>query len=454
LIIDNLDDISVADGYLPDTDKGGHAIITTRNRDPLNIPAEGFEIPMLCEDDVVELFRIRSTGNVADEYSSTERIQATELVKELGYLALAIEQVSAFIRSSVLTIAKFLRKRLLLQKPDGPYPHSVATTFLLSLDRVDIQAVKLLYLLVFLNPDGILIDFLQAGRQGLRSELQRIVEDELAFHQALEALQNYSLVALSRKNDGIVIHRVIQAVVKDSLSDTELHAYRNDVIGLCDAAFPATSVTMETRELCRKFQNQVVEAAFEAAEVQSQSASLLLQKIGSFLTADGKYADSTRLQRRSVDICRTLRGNEHLDTLTAMDNLASTYQEQGKLNEAAELQEKVLEARSRILGEKHPHTSTTMSNLATTYQEQGKLNEAAELQEKVLEAQSRILGEEHPETLTTIGNLAVTYKYLERVAEAVDLMRMSLAGSETVLGCAHPDTASRKALLDRWIGNV
>src|ERR1700737_4186691 len=32
LIIDNLDDFSVVDDYLPDTHKGGHMLITTRNR--------------------------------------------------------------------------------------------------------------------------------------------------------------------------------------------------------------------------------------------------------------------------------------------------------------------------------------------------------------------------------------------------------------------------------------
>jgi tetratricopeptide (TPR) repeat protein len=491
----------VADGYLPE---GGHILITTRNPDSLKIPAEGLQIPVLGEDAAIELLRIRTKSK---DFSDDEKKQASELVKELGYLALAIEQVSAIIRVSVSTIPQFLqiyrksRKRVLRRKPDGnnPYPNSVAAAFLLSLDQVKKmkhgkQALKLLRILVFLNPDGILLDFLRAGCGGLNGKLRKIVQDELKFHEVLECLQTVSLLVISQKNR-IVIHRIIQAVVKDTLSSIELYASRNTIIEICVWAFPHTFDTKDTRDRCRMFQDQVLEPVLEAAKVRrSWNASRLLSKIGLFLNADGKYVDAARLQRLGLDISRTkLFGGKHWETLANMNNLALIYWNQGKWREAAELQEKVLEAMTRTLGKEHPDTLMSMSNLASTYLTQGNLREAAELEEKVLEAKTRTLGEEHPSTvtsmhslaciyevqgkkrettelqekvleartrmlgeedtvtLTSMFDLACTYFDLGRIPEAIDLLRKSSAGCERVLGDGHLYTVNRKHMLDRWI---
>lgn len=47
LVIDNLDDVSVVDGYLPHRDERKHTIITTRNPNFDEIPAGGLEIGVL-----------------------------------------------------------------------------------------------------------------------------------------------------------------------------------------------------------------------------------------------------------------------------------------------------------------------------------------------------------------------------------------------------------------------
>jgi phosphoribosyl 1,2-cyclic phosphodiesterase len=82
---------------------------------------------------------------------------------------------------------------------------------------------------------------------------------------------------------------------------------------------------------------------------------------------DGKFDDAERFHNFGLDIDKILLGEEHPDTLTSMNNLASTYGNQGKLREAAELQEKVLEVERMILGLEHSSTLTSMSNLAFIY---------------------------------------------------------------------------------------
>jgi hypothetical protein len=51
LVIDNLDDIKVANGLLPENGSQKHTIITTRNPNAEGIPAKPLEVPLLDSDD-------------------------------------------------------------------------------------------------------------------------------------------------------------------------------------------------------------------------------------------------------------------------------------------------------------------------------------------------------------------------------------------------------------------
>jgi hypothetical protein len=72
LVIDNLDDVSVVDGLLPAIDTSGHTLITKRNPDATNIPVEGLEIPILGENDSIELLLRRSDIRETDFPSYTD----------------------------------------------------------------------------------------------------------------------------------------------------------------------------------------------------------------------------------------------------------------------------------------------------------------------------------------------------------------------------------------------
>ena len=55
LVIDNLDQIEVIDGYLPNQSQSQHTLITTRNSYYDHIPAEGLKVEELNSDDAIEL---------------------------------------------------------------------------------------------------------------------------------------------------------------------------------------------------------------------------------------------------------------------------------------------------------------------------------------------------------------------------------------------------------------
>lgn len=223
-------------------------LITTRNNNTDGIPAEGLEVPILDPNHAIHLLRNRSELDEA-KFPTT---LASEIVIELGYLPLAIEHAAAFIRVTIKNVHEFLpiyrksRQRVLSRSPKGnnPYPNSVATAFLLSFKKLKTMengkhAAKLLQLFSFLTPDGILVDFLQSGSKGLSESLRKVIEDEFSFYEALESLERFSLIRRSREgSDIVIVHRLIQAVLKDNLSASELKDLRSEVLELCSAAIP------------------------------------------------------------------------------------------------------------------------------------------------------------------------------------------------------------------------
>src|SRR5204863_3780549 len=116
------------------------------------------------------------------------------IVKELGFLPLAIEQAAAYISEESKDIFAFLRiyshyrKQIHLKRPEGnwPYQAEIGTTYRLSFVAVEERnqsAADMLRLFAFLHPDGILVEFLKAGHKGLPEPLSRMIIDEFAFNE-------------------------------------------------------------------------------------------------------------------------------------------------------------------------------------------------------------------------------------------------------------------------------
>ena len=107
----------------------------------------------------------------------------------------------------------------------------------------------------------------------------------------------------------------------------------------------------------------------------------------------------------------------------------------------------MLEGLRRVLGEEHPDTLTSMNNLASTLRAQGDAAGARALEEGVLEVRRRVQGEEHPDTLSSMHHLCCIQD--ESPGEEVDrfLLEELLAG---VSGLGE-GTPIRVAAEARWL---
>ena len=455
-VIDNVDDISAIDGYLPDRAAGKHTLITTRNTNYYEIPAEGLEISVLDPEDATRLLLIRSKYSPKIDAQKAEA-EAAEIVDRLGYLALAIEQASAYIRETSKDIFRFLpsyradRKKHHARIPRGNWEYSkaVATTWHLSFQQVERnnrRASELLWLISFLNPDGILLEFLQVGKDGLPVGLSGLFDDTDLLFEALNELERFSLIR--REDDGgdirITIHRLVQCVIKDEMNEEQYSAMTQSVINLCDQAFPE-HWEKEMRTLCRKYQEQVVVVLSEVKGTKSLDLLRVLTRVATFLHDDGKYKQAAEFRQQAIDLSTELNGPENPDTLRAIGLLAETYRMHRRWHDALVLHEKVVKIAQKIWGEDHLNAWSAMGDLAATYRSVGRRVEAVELQEMVLDKRLKALGEDHPETIRAMGNLGATYRNQRRLKDAVRLQERVLEARLKTLGEEHSDTLSAMA---------
>ncbi|KAJ6540617.1 hypothetical protein B0H19DRAFT_1269180 [Mycena capillaripes] len=154
----------------------------------------------------------------------------------------------------------------------------------------------------------------------------------------------------------------------------------------------------------------------------------------------GEYMAARDLRVVVLEKRRVLLGDEDPLTLYSMSVLGVTITALGQFKKAEGLGAMLLKKRSEVLGEDHPDTLTAMSNLAYTYRILGRLPEAERLAIQVLEKQREILGDGRPDTLRSKRTLANTYRELGRFTEAEDLEVQVLEKQREVLGDDHPET--------------
>lgn len=493
VVFDNLDDITAIEDLLPETTWNGHTIITTRNPNVSGIPAKGLEVPVYDELEAVELLLTRAEVSLEGK-SEVHTAEAKRVVRELGYLPLGIEQAAAYIREETKDLHKFLprykanRKLLHVRVPTGNwrYKLSVATTWDMSFQSIkskDPSSARLLQLFAFLNPDGISIDFLVAGKDGLDPTLRGLV-DSPALETALFSLEQFSLVG--RLEGGrIIVHRLVQSVIRDNMSTKEVEEWSHVCVSLCELAFPkpgSWNGDLQMLNKCRQLQEQVIAPLMLEGMPRTQAWGHVATTIATFLLDDGKYGLAEDIFTNILDLRNTILGPDHPDTSASMDGLGRTYRRQGRLDKAAKLQgiasmklreilgegheatldniaelaftywklgkveessglcELAVETAVKELGDRHATTLKLFGRLATIYWGQGRLEDSARLDEAVLEGSRAALGEQHPDTLLAMHNLALTYRMSGKLELSVKLDERALAGRRRVLGDEHPDT--------------
>ncbi|KAJ6506434.1 hypothetical protein DFH09DRAFT_282256 [Mycena vulgaris] len=456
LFFDNADDPNInLNNFFPRC-KHGNILITSRNPG-LRVYAGGYSLVSDMEEpDAVDLL----LTSAAQTFTLENKEIATEIVQTLYYFPLAIIQAGAFISksgalSSYLSIYAENQARLLSKRPDqshDDYSRTVYTTWQISFEQLSKPAVTLLQLCSFLHPTGISEDIFsrastyevfpnEPSQEELDDPLEFLSQflgptgiwDSLQFMDVMNEITAYSLANFDLDRKLYSIHPLVHNWSRSTLADQDqYHDWMVAIVRMSISAIPDQDMQLASLKLLPH-----VDALLRG---NTNISPDFRSGYGRLYYYAGRLKDAEQLYLKVLEYQRSVLGEDHLDTLYAMGNLALTYINLGKFQEAEELGLVVLEKQRKILGEDHPDTLRTMGNLASTYGQVGKLQEAEELEVVVLEKRREILGEDHPDTLHAMGNLASSYHKLGKLQEAEEVEVVVLEKRRKILGEDHPET--------------
>ena len=217
--------------------KNGHVLLTTRKnaKDTATFlrlsPTNCLELQCFSEEEGA-LFLIRRTGLEGESLYQG----AIDLATELGGLPLALEQAAAYISALPISITfkdyldkyRHIKLRLLQQKPvtalsvEAQHRLSVHTTWEMNFSFViekSPAAATMMRIASFLTSESIPLDVINPGLPTLnQAELREAARSKIETAHILQVLTCYSLFSVDQHNRVFGVHKLVQEVVRDSLT--------------------------------------------------------------------------------------------------------------------------------------------------------------------------------------------------------------------------------------------
>ncbi len=412
LVLDNVNPYTInqdtsEDGYqidniLKELPHNGHILLTTRS-DTLGALAESVPVRVMDTQDgakfLLRRLKLLEHDDDLTEADPDDLHNAKVLVKMLGGLPLALEQGAAYIQETRCGIAKYYEhyqsegKRL--RNTRGRFltgtQATVATTWSLSFQAVEQAspvAAELLRALAFLAPGTIPEEIISEGASRLGDTLGKM--SSLDFDEAIGVLLRYSLVQRNERTQFLIIHQLVQKVLKDDMSDGEQRIWAERVVRAINSVFPDGSIA--TWQRCQNCQQR------------------------------GKTCSIAEpLYLRALEINVKTLGHNHPYTARTLSNLAELYFNQGRYDEAEKRTEQAFAIRNRIGGPSPTDVAQSLYDIARMHYARGH-NELAELfYQYTLALDERALGLADPRTVMVMKRYAILLHKMNRDADATAL---------------------------------
>ena len=152
----------------------------------------------------------------------------------------------------------------------------------------------------------------------------------------------------------------------------------------------------------------------------------LRQVLASTLRSLGLLELAVTPQEQALRARRGTLGEDSIDSLESMANLARLLVARGELESGEALHRQTLNAQRRLLGDDHPHTIESSRELGATLRLLGKLSEAEVHLTSSLDSHRRIYGDADERTLSAMNSLATLLSAMDRKEEAGELLAEAL----------------------------
>jgi tetratricopeptide (TPR) repeat protein len=444
LIFDNATGPEILKDFLPQGG-GGRVLITSLNPAWRGL-ARTMEVEVLPRVEAVA-FLLQRTGQ-------EDEAAAAALAEELGCLPLALEQAGAYMELPGRSLARYLelfrsRRRELWGRevPPSDYEKTVATTWELAMDEVrkeSTAAADLLNLLAFLSPDDIPLELLRQGGELLPEPLAGAVADDLAWDDALAALQRYSLVDVRSAADSLSVHRLVQAVVRDRLHQGSREMWAKVAVDLLYPGFPEDMpVNVKSWPLFARLLPHALAALERAGELNLVVAEVgrLWNQAGLYLQTRAEFDQARSCIQKALRVTETAYGPDHSNVATVVNNLGTVLEDLGDLAGAKKCFEQALRIDEAAYGTDHPEVARDVNNLGGVLKALGDLVGAKECCERAMGIDEAAFGPNHPKVAIRVNNLGSVLQDQGNLAGAKECYERALGIDEAAYGPDHPKVA-------------
>ena len=453
LILDNADDgeAVAAVAKLLARLKGGHALVTGRaTKFP---PAlKKFELGVLAEDAAVAFLLERTEGSRVSYPDDAE--QARTLARELGRLALALEQAGAYVANERTSFAAYLKlwretREKALQWFDATLSQyhegrenegGLATTWDVSVRKLGPDGLRLLERLAFLAPEPVpnfLLD-VAAPRAPPDFDAQKGRSELLGFSLISKA----EIETGKTTAEAFATHRLVQDFARRRMGEAHRREMLEEALGWVNAGFEGAPDDVRSWPRLDPLAPHALAAAQAGDEAGiAAPTARLMNELGLLFNSKARHREAEPLYRRGLAINEARYGPDHPKVATRLNNLAALFYATNRLAEAEPLYRRALAIDEASSGPDHPDVAIDLNNLALLLKATNRLSEADPLYRRALAIDEASLGPDHPNVAIRLNNLAVLLRQTNRPAEAEPLYRRALAICETSLGSEHPNVA-------------
>ncbi|MEV6640354.1 FxSxx-COOH system tetratricopeptide repeat protein [Amycolatopsis sp. NPDC051371] len=483
LVFDNADRPDVVSPFFPaisgDT---GHIVVTSRNSQWSGV-ARTVEVDLFTREESKELLR-KAGGEITDA-------DADVLAEALGDLPLAVEQAAAWRAQTGMPVDEYLElldqnlAELTTEFETADYQRSVAAAWNVPLAKLRAShraALQLLQVCAFFGPEPISRNLFTAVRNApVPDALGDALSQPIKLNLAIREISRYSLARLDHRSNTLQLHRLVQTVLKNQLTDAERDEMRHAVHVLLvhgDPNDPENSANWKTysellphamvsrmmecrsdawvrRMMVNLVRYLVSYGDYEGARETSHEALEKWQEMfgetdpdtlsmarlqGVSLWRLGRMEEARTLNSRTYELVKETMGEENELFLSVANTVRQDMRSLGRFDRELEMGEDILERSKRVLGEDDPATLAAGNNLAGTLRLVGKFFEARDLDEDVWRRKKIVLGEEHVDTFLTLNAFAMDLRECGQYVEACELQEQTLNRQREVVGADHPRT--------------
>ncbi|WP_410587782.1 FxSxx-COOH system tetratricopeptide repeat protein [Amycolatopsis sp. lyj-23] len=456
LVFDSAEDPAMVRPFFP-VDGPGQILVTSRNPSWAGI-ARPLEVAVFQRDESKNLLALRRS-ELADA-------DADLIAEKLGDLPLAIEQAAAWLAETGMPAQDYLAlfdekvTEILDTAAPNDYEVSVAAAWNVSFDELSSRspaAHQLLQVCAFFAPEPISRSLFTGVREAsIAPELDAALRDPMRLGRAIRDVNRYSLAKIDHRSNTLLLHRLVQLVLRERMSDQHRTEMRHGAHLLLAKLDPNDPASTETWSRYLEILPHIYDA--ELTDCDDPWARQLVINLFMFLYHWGDHEGALALAERAVKAWasdreqRAVRGEQLAEDpplleLNASKQLAFLYWVVGRYDDATKVADDTLERYKTTLGPASEETLGAQLTYALILKARGAFSEARQRNGEIYANARNLFGEDDPVTLGAAHDFIVALLLTGEYAEARELAEKTYSRRVETFGFDNVETIATQVLL-------